>query len=60
MFIRLLNDLFSVQTTVTFFAAACLSGATPPPGHVLSRSVGWQVRVEIVYFIAYQYEVMSY
>ncbi|KAL2895114.1 Nucleobase-ascorbate transporter 3 [Bienertia sinuspersici] len=32
----------SAETTATFYAAARLSGATPPPAHVLSRSVGWQ------------------
>lgn len=30
----------SVESTGTFFAAARLSGATPPPAHVLSRSIG--------------------
>lgn len=32
------------QSTGTFFAAARLSGATPPPAHVLSRSIGLQVQ----------------
>ncbi|KAJ1397427.1 Xanthine/uracil/vitamin C permease [Sesbania bispinosa] len=32
----------SAESTGTFFAAARLSGATPPPAHVLSRSVGLQ------------------
>lgn len=32
----------SAETTGTLYAAARLSGATPPPAHVLSRSVGWQ------------------
>lgn len=32
----------SAETTGTFYAAARLSGATPPPAHVLSRSIGWQ------------------
>uniref|UniRef100_A0A7C8YP96 Xanthine/uracil/vitamin C permease n=1 Tax=Opuntia streptacantha TaxID=393608 RepID=A0A7C8YP96_OPUST len=32
----------SAETTGTFYAAARLSGATPPPGHVLSRSIGLQ------------------
>ncbi|KAJ7958111.1 Nucleobase-ascorbate transporter [Quillaja saponaria] len=30
----------SAESTGTFFAAARLSGATPPPAHVLSRSIG--------------------
>ncbi|MCI21170.1 nucleobase-ascorbate transporter 3-like, partial [Trifolium medium] len=29
-------------STGTYFAAARLSGATPPPPHVLSRSIGLQ------------------
>ncbi|CAA0810892.1 Nucleobase-ascorbate transporter 3 [Striga hermonthica] len=33
----------SAESTGTFYAAARLSGATSPPGHVLSRSVGLQV-----------------
>ncbi|KAG6672244.1 hypothetical protein I3842_16G047800 [Carya illinoinensis] len=32
----------SAESTGTFFAAARLSGATPPPAHVLSRSIGLQ------------------
>ncbi|XP_056690084.1 nucleobase-ascorbate transporter 3-like [Spinacia oleracea] len=32
----------SAETTGTFYAAARLSGATPPPCHTLSRSIGWQ------------------
>jgi len=32
-----------MQSTGAFFAAARLSGATPPPAHVLSRSIGFQV-----------------
>ncbi|KAF9611421.1 hypothetical protein IFM89_032090 [Coptis chinensis] len=32
----------SAESTGTFFAAARLSGATPPPLHVLSRSIGLQ------------------
>lgn len=32
----------SAETTATLYAAARLSGATPPPAHVLSRSIGWQ------------------
>ncbi|KAE8674533.1 Nucleobase-ascorbate transporter 3 [Hibiscus syriacus] len=32
----------SAESTATFFAAARLSGATPPPAHVLSRSIGLQ------------------
>lgn len=32
----------SAETTGTFYAAARLSGATPPPAHVLSRSIGLQ------------------
>ncbi|CAM8998622.1 unnamed protein product [Rhodiola kirilowii] len=32
----------SAETTGTFYAAARLSGATPPPPHVLSRSIGLQ------------------
>ncbi|AES59504.1 putative xanthine/uracil/vitamin C permease [Medicago truncatula] len=32
----------SFESTGTFFAAARLSGATPPPAHVLSRSIGLQ------------------
>ncbi|XP_056697703.1 nucleobase-ascorbate transporter 3-like [Spinacia oleracea] len=34
----------SAETTGTFYAAARLSGATPPPCHTLSRSIGWQVQ----------------
>lgn len=37
------SNFLLVQTTGTFYAAARLSGATPPPAHVLSRSIGWQV-----------------
>ncbi|XP_040996630.1 nucleobase-ascorbate transporter 3-like [Juglans microcarpa x Juglans regia] len=32
----------SAESTGTFFAAARLAGATPPPAHVLSRSIGLQ------------------
>ncbi|WJX76784.1 hypothetical protein P8452_60163 [Trifolium repens] len=32
----------SAESTGTYFAAARLSGATPPPAHVLSRSIGLQ------------------
>ncbi|XP_059453535.1 nucleobase-ascorbate transporter 3 [Corylus avellana] len=32
----------SAESTGTFYAAARLSGATPPPAHVLSRSIGLQ------------------
>ncbi|KAK9748341.1 hypothetical protein RND81_02G050800 [Saponaria officinalis] len=32
----------SAETTGTFYASARLSGATPPPAHVLSRSIGLQ------------------
>ncbi|KOM33757.1 hypothetical protein LR48_Vigan01g331300 [Vigna angularis] len=32
----------SAESTGAFFAAARLSGATPPPAHVLSRSIGFQ------------------
>ncbi|PNY14137.1 nucleobase-ascorbate transporter 3-like protein [Trifolium pratense] len=32
----------SAESTGTYFAAARLSGATPPPPHVLSRSIGLQ------------------
>lgn len=32
----------SAESTGTFFAAARLSGATPPPAHVLTRSIGLQ------------------
>ncbi|CAM8935955.1 unnamed protein product [Rhodiola kirilowii] len=32
----------SAETTGTFYAAARLSGATPPPPHVLNRSIGLQ------------------
>ncbi|XP_039052733.1 nucleobase-ascorbate transporter 3-like [Hibiscus syriacus] len=32
----------SAESTGTFFAAAWLSGATAPPAHVLSRSIGLQ------------------
>ncbi|KAK9129623.1 hypothetical protein Sjap_010110 [Stephania japonica] len=32
----------SAESTGTYFAAARLSGATPPPTHVLSRSIGLQ------------------
>lgn len=32
----------SAETTGTFYAASRLSGATPPPAHVLSRSIGLQ------------------
>ncbi|KAL8523986.1 hypothetical protein ACS0TY_013806 [Phlomoides rotata] len=32
----------SAESTGTFYAAARLSGATSPPGHVLSRSIGLQ------------------
>ncbi|XP_012451047.1 nucleobase-ascorbate transporter 3 [Gossypium raimondii] len=32
----------SAESTATFFAAARLSGATAPPAHVLSRSIGLQ------------------
>ncbi|KAH7523994.1 hypothetical protein FEM48_Zijuj06G0071200 [Ziziphus jujuba var. spinosa] len=32
----------SAESTGTFFAAARLSGATPPPAHVFNRSIGLQ------------------
>ncbi|KAL3655221.1 N-terminal acetyltransferase [Castilleja foliolosa] len=32
----------SAESTATFYAAARLAGATAPPGHVLSRSIGLQ------------------
>ncbi|GAB2267365.1 N-terminal acetyltransferase [Dionaea muscipula] len=32
----------SAESTATFYAASRLSGATPPPAHVLSRSIGLQ------------------
>ncbi|XP_057973349.1 nucleobase-ascorbate transporter 3 [Malania oleifera] len=32
----------SAESTGTFFAAARLSGSTPPPAHVLTRSIGVQ------------------
>lgn len=32
----------SAESTGTFYASARLSGATPPPAHVLSRSIGLQ------------------
>lgn len=32
----------SAETTGTFYAASRLAGATPPPAHVLSRSIGLQ------------------
>lgn len=32
----------SAESTGTYFAAARLSGATPPPAHVLTRSIGLQ------------------
>ena len=32
-----------LQSTGAFKAAARLASATPPPAHVLSRGIGWQV-----------------
>ncbi|KAF6143425.1 hypothetical protein GIB67_029594 [Kingdonia uniflora] len=32
----------SAESTATYFAAARLAGATPPPAHVFSRSIGLQ------------------
>ena len=32
-----------LQSSGTYYAAARLAGATPPPAHVLSRSIGLQV-----------------
>lgn len=32
----------TVESTGTFFAASRFAGATPPPAHVLSRSIGFQ------------------
>jgi len=32
----------SAESTGTFYAAARLAGATPPPAHILSRSIGLQ------------------
>ncbi|KAL8172081.1 hypothetical protein V2J09_023885 [Rumex salicifolius] len=32
----------SAESTATFYAASRLAGATPPPAHVLSRSIGLQ------------------
>lgn len=32
-----------LQSTATFYAASRLAGATPPPAHVVSRSIGLQV-----------------
>jgi len=37
-----LDEILIMQSTGGFFAAARLSGATPPPAHVLSRSIGMQ------------------
>ncbi|PPD74516.1 hypothetical protein GOBAR_DD28561 [Gossypium barbadense] len=37
-----IKSILSMQSTGTFFAAARLSGATAPPAHVLSRSIGLQ------------------
>jgi len=34
-----------MQSTGTFFAAARLAGATSPPAHVLTRSIGLQVQI---------------
>ncbi|EFJ07724.1 hypothetical protein SELMODRAFT_133065 [Selaginella moellendorffii] len=31
-----------VESTGTFYGLSRLSGATPPPSHVLSRGIGWQ------------------
>ncbi|GFP92711.1 nucleobase-ascorbate transporter 3 [Phtheirospermum japonicum] len=36
------KEKFIFQSTGTFYAAARLAGATSPPGHVLSRSIGLQ------------------
>ncbi|KAF5199561.1 Nucleobase-ascorbate transporter [Thalictrum thalictroides] len=36
----------SAESTGTFIAAARLAGATPPPTHVLSRSIGLQVCIQ--------------
>ncbi|RWW11201.1 hypothetical protein BHE74_00016882 [Ensete ventricosum] len=37
------KSLVLLQSTGAYKAAARLASATPPPAHVLSRGIGWQV-----------------
>ena len=39
----LVDNIWGLQTTGAFKAAARLASATPPPAYVLSRGIGWQV-----------------
>lgn len=38
------------QSTGAYKAAARLASATPPPAHVLSRGIGWQVSVIYIHY----------
>lgn len=39
----------SLQSTGAYKAASRLASATPPPAHVLSRGIGWQVYANSVF-----------
>lgn len=45
---RSLIHFMPLQSSGTYYAAARLAGATPPPAHVLSRSIGLQVCLDLV------------
>jgi hypothetical protein len=40
-----LNNVSLQQSTASYNAAARLASATPPPAHILSRGIGWQVNI---------------
>jgi hypothetical protein len=40
-----LNNVSMQQSTASYNAAARLASATPPPAHILSRGIGWQVNI---------------
>lgn len=42
--------IYFVQSTGTFIAASRFAGATPPPAHVLSRSIGFQVSTHFTFY----------
>ena len=50
------KSLVLLQSTGAYKAAARLASATPPPAHVLSRGIGWQV---INYLIGSTYAKFS-
>lgn len=42
---RDVNNVSVQQSTASYSAAARLASATPPPAHILSRGIGWQVNI---------------